>query len=429
MLPVGSRVLAAVSGGPDSVCLLLVLREIAERLGIAVAGVAHVNHHQRGAESDADERFVQAMAGAFGLPFHRHDAPGEAGPGNLEQTLRRARQEFSRSLLAAGHGTHIALGHTRDDQAETVLFRLLRGSGLAGMAGILPVTADRFVRPLLDVTRGEIAEFLRARGVPWCEDSSNREPRFARNRIRHQLLPQLQREWNPRLTQSLARVAELAYEEEKWWAVEVARLRLIQDGEIDVRQLAKLPVALARRVVRQAIRGVSGDLRRIEFDHVERVLELVHAEAGHGRVDLPGLPVVRSFDWIRFGIPPAPAPARKITVPGEYSAPDGQSSIVLEFFPRRACVTLELSWRKLPDGLELRGWKAGDAYRPRGESRERKVKEMFQNTRIPSWRRAGWPILLSEERILWARDFGVAAEFAAESRGKVVRVTARTLIP
>ena len=164
MLAPGARVIVAVSGGPDSVCLLHVLRE----LKIQVVGIAHVNHKLRGEDSEEDERFVAAMAREMGLEFH--SAVAVCGAGNLEQTARRARREFFHDLIRRGLADRIALGHTRDDQAETVLFRMLRGSGLAGLAGILPVTAEGLIRPLLGVTRGEVETFLRERGIRWRED-------------------------------------------------------------------------------------------------------------------------------------------------------------------------------------------------------------------------------------------------------------------
>jgi tRNA(Ile)-lysidine synthase len=265
MLAPGARVVAAVSGGADSVCLLHVLAALGPGTGFQLAGVAHFNHQLRGAESDEDECFVAQLAQKLGVPLYRASAgaPALAGnlePGNLEQTLRRARREFFAALLGARKADCIALGHTRDDQAETVLFRLLRGSGLAGMAGILPVTAEGFVRPLLGSTRAEVERFLRDRGIPWREDASNRDPRFARNRIRHRLLPQLEREWNPRLREALAHVADLAYEEERWWAQQTGSaarsyLKPTPHGiEIQVGELAARPRAQARRLVREAIR-------------------------------------------------------------------------------------------------------------------------------------------------------------------------------
>ena len=164
MLAPGDRVAAAVSGGPDSVCLLHALLEMAPRLGFTVAAVAHFNHKLRGEASEEDERFVAALAAHHGVPFLCERAAVAEADGNLEQAARRARHAFFSRLIREGMADRVATGHTSDDQAETVLFRLLRGSGLAGLAGILPVTREGLIRPMLDVTRAEVEEFLRTRG-------------------------------------------------------------------------------------------------------------------------------------------------------------------------------------------------------------------------------------------------------------------------
>ena len=425
MLAPGARVIVAVSGGPDSVCLLHVLRE----LKIRVVGIAHVNHKLRGESSEEDQRFVAGLARDVDLEFYSTVAACEGG--NLEQTARRARREFFHDLIRKGRADRIALGHTRDDQAETVLFRMLRGSGLAGLAGILPVTAEGLIRPLLGVTRGEVETFLCERGIPWREDASNREPRFARNRIRHELLPRLKRDWNPRLAEALAHLADLAYEEERWWAVEIAQLaqqmftRSPGAVEVSTHELAQLPRAVARRLIRHAIRQAKGNLHGVQFSHVESVLEL--PETG-GKAELPGIHAIRSFDWIRLevpGRPPrnplTPETTGEVTIPGRYLAPDGNSMICLEVIRRaqgaNACATLksDLYFRKVPERLVLRGWKPGDRYCPVGHANDRKLKELFQRQRIPSWRRPFWPILCCGDKILWARDFGPAAEHGQDS--------------
>lgn len=427
MLAPGARVIVAVSGGPDSVCLLHLLRE----LKIRVTGVAHVNHKLRGEDSEGDERFVAGIAREMELQFHFTVAP--CGAGNLEQTARRARREFFYGLIQCGLADRVALGHTRDDQAETVLFRMLRGAGLAGLAGILPVTAEGLIRPLLGVTRGEVETFLRGRGIPWREDASNLEPRFARNRIRHELLPRLKQDWNPRLTETLAHLADLAYEEERWWAAEVARLgRQMFTGssgavEIPAQQLAQLPRAEARRLIRHAIRQVKGNLHAVQFSHIEHVLEL--PEAG-GKTELPGIQAIRSFDWIRLQVPGSPQPAGgEVKVPGRCLAPDGNSMICLDVIRQTqgadACATLksELYFRRIPERLVLRGWRPGDRYCPVGHAHDRKLKELFQRQRVPSWRRPFWPILCCGDKILWARDFGPAAEFGKQAdNGKRFRL-------
>ncbi|MEO8051934.1 MAG: tRNA lysidine(34) synthetase TilS, partial [Acidobacteriota bacterium] len=417
------------------------LRELAPSFGVSLS-VAHLNHRLRSAESDEDESFVARLALSLDLPFYRAAADVAGAEGNLEQAGRRARGDFFATLPA----DRVALGHTRDDQAETVLFRLLRGSGLRGLAGIYPVTdggdgRPGSVRPIIDVTRAEVIEFLRERGIPWREDASNRDPRFARNRIRGALLPQLARDWNPRVGESLAQLAALAHDEERWWRSYIDDLSVgilvPRAGGIEFQApvLTALPPAVSRRLVRRAIAHAKGDLRNLEYAHVERVLDLAAQAEGDGRLRLPGLDIRRSFDWVRI----APAawrldlPITRLAIPGAYALADG-CCLHLEVAPHGSALrpalkkdatlkAAELSLRRLPLVLELRGWQAGDHYRPQGHSRDLKVKEMFQMERVPSWRRSSWPIVSSRDTILWARMFGAAAEFAAGAEpGPVLRV-------
>jgi len=325
----------------------------------------------------------------------------------------------------------VALGHTRSDQAETVLFRFLRGAGTAGLAGIRPMTGDGMVRPLLEVTRSETEAFLRARGIAWREDSTNASARFARNRIRHSLLPQLTREWNPALEETLAKTADWALAEEAYWNEETARLAggcLRDDGAAvlaPAEALARLPLAAARRLVRHAIERAKGDLRAIGLDHVDRALEMARAAKGHGRVQAPGIGITRSFDWIRFAPPQPPPPAwqEPATVPSLVRAPGAGPAIRLELLENpgtdRAsgyvynggvgCVDGHL----VSGGLVFRNWRPGDRYQPNGHSKEAKIKALFHQARIPIWERAQWPVLASGDSIVWTRRFGPAQAVAA----------------
>jgi len=273
-----------------------------------------------------------------------------------------------------------------------VLFRVLRGSGLTGLAGIHPVTADGFIRPMIGVTRPEVLEFLRSRGIEWREDLSNLDLRFARNRIRHSLLPQLQKEWNPRIVDALANLGDLAYEEEVWWAHEGLTASSGRGSLSGLDDLLGMSRGLARRVVRRAIREVKGDLRGIEFSHIESVIEM------GGIIRVPGVDFVRSADGIRALRPDVPS--LEVAVPGTYEAPDGASEIRLE-----PCVNLKAD---LTAPLLLRGWKPGDHYLRSGKSRDQKLKKMFEDARVPSWQRRFWPILEYGGRIVWAREFGPA---------------------
>ena len=428
MLAPGDRVIAAVSGGPDSMCLLAVLRELAPRFGATLTGVAHVNHKLRGAESDEDDRFVANVAAGYGILFHSAEARVSEEPGNLEQAARRARQKFFERLIQDGAGSRIATGHTVDDQAETVLFRILRGAGPAGMAGILPTTPQGLIRPLLDISRAQVEQYLRGRGIAWRQDASNRDLRFARNRIRHGLLPQLAREWNPRISQALAHAADVAAEEEIWWEIEIQRIAgevLFEvEGSLEAQapKIASLPRALARRLVRHVAPG-------LDFDHVEQVLKLAAQPRGEGRVDLPGIIVLRSFDWLRFFEPatlsePTP-PAIQIGIPGKYSW--GGGYVCLEFAERAQseanCASLKTQGLSELSPLELRSWRAGDRYRPALGSREYTIQELFQRSRVPSWRRHAWPIICMGPKILWVRQFGAAAEFMAQNEaGSVLQI-------
>ena len=425
MLPPGSRVIAAVSGGADSTCLLHTLRE----LGAPVAGVAHVNHLLRGQESDEDEEFVATITNKMRLPcFIRREAspPG----GNLEQSLRRIRGKFFSSLVAGQRATHVALGHTQDDQAETVLFRLLRGSGITGLAGILPVTAEGLIRPLLDVTHQQTTAFLRERKLPWREDSSNPSLRFRRNRLRHQLLPQLRQDWNPQLTTRLAQLAALAYQEEREWAGQVARaaaqsLRFSAGAvEADLTQFLQNSLAVQRRLLRFATKQALGHLRGLGFGHIERILDLANQVRGTGRIQAPGLEVRRSFDWLRISPPgePTAIETRAVRIPGVYPLPGGYLRLGFERGePHHPCDTLKESVAAMQ--LELRGWRPGDQCAPVGSRRTRKLHDLFQDARIPSWRRSSWPILSIKNgsEIIWTRMFGPGQEYseANEAAGAV----------
>ncbi len=466
MFRLGDRAGVAVSGGADSVFLLHVLRELGPRWNLELS-VVHIDHGIRGEASRADADFVRNLADAFGLPFHLHRADVPGLDDNLEQAARRVRTEFYRELIESGRVDRIATGHTRSDQAETVLYRLLRGSGLAGLSGVLPISEPGVVRPLLELTRADIRDWLSNHSVAWREDETNHDTSYARNRLRHEILPLLADAFNPRVEEALANLATLSQDEELYWDSEITKLASAAGLErgartpacsvpthgdavnsvngppviIAVSSLTSLPPAPARRLIRRLIQTVRGDLRQIEFAHVERILQMAHSADGHDRVQLPGVDIFRSFEWLRFSkIVPHSIGDRgdyslPLAAPGFVELPGGLARITLQVLEKaepsersEACVTLgnELDWQRLRalgeavPKLELRNWRPGDKYRSVGRSQEEKIKSMFQEGRVPLWERRHWPIITYNGVILWARRFGAAADFAAGPGARMV---------
>ena len=331
----GERVAVAISGGADSVALLLALHQAnhtqrngrAVGLGIGLSAV-HVHHGIRGADADADAEFVQALCTRLDVPLHLHhaDVPALAKQNSetIEEAARNVRYAVFRELCSSGTAETISTAHTLSDQAETVLMKLLRGAWTEGMSGIHPVLAlkpsGRVVRPLLNVTRAEVEKFLLEQDQPWREDLSNADAAYTRNRIRHELLPALRAE-NPKLDTTLANLAELARAEEAHWQAELARLlpqillpgRPVRGGgraatgdaciAIEIERLRSMSLALRRRVLRAAAESLGATL---SFAATERVLSLCGIEnkevsAGKGALHLEsGLRAERSVRELRL---------------------------------------------------------------------------------------------------------------------------------
>jgi tRNA(Ile)-lysidine synthase len=302
----GNRISVAISGGADSVALLLTIHAAnatqRNSLGVGISAV-HIHHGLRGEEADADQRFVEDLCISLDIPLHLHqadipariaEARAEGDPETIEEAARNARYDFFNTLVASGHADSILTAHTLDDQAETVLMKLLRGAWTEGLSAIHPVVTlpkGKILRPFLTTRRAEIESFLKSINQPWREDSTNTDTTFTRNKIRHELLPQL-RTYNPNLDQTLANLAELAREEEARWQTELSRTlpQLLLPGKpvrgggravsttagqstisIELDRLRTLDSALRRRVLRAAARQLGA---RLSFDETSRLLAL-----------------------------------------------------------------------------------------------------------------------------------------------------------
>ena len=452
LVRLGDRVAVALSGGPDSVALVHVLTELAAPLSIEIAGCVHLNHRLR-PEADDDERFCADVARSLGLTCVSEQVDVAVRARQMRVSLEAAgraerRAFFTRAADHLGAGL-VAVGHTRSDQAETVLLRLVRGTGTRGLGGIQP-RLGRVIRPLIDVPREAVAQYLSEQGLASREDASNRDLRFVRNRVRHVLLPLLRDEFSPRVEEALARVADLCREDALWLdshATETAREVVLTTGEglaIELEALTALPLAIRRRVL-SGVAGRFAGRRAVEFAHIERLLDL--AAGPSGRVaQLPGLTAVRSARRLhfkgrqgRFGSPAARAGSmdrQPLPVPGEVMLDKAGVAVeaVMSVDPeaealraRGSSVTISAVGVKLP--LAVRGWRPGDRLQPLGTSGRKKVQDVFVDCKVPRERRADWPLVVdADDRIVWVGGHVVAEDFrVSDPRKGVIILRVRQL--
>jgi len=430
----GQRVGVAVSGGPDSVLLLHFMKTLAREGGLTLVAV-HFNHRLRGAESDGDEALVRDLAEGMQIAYLGGEA--EVGRmarerrGNLEAVARELRYRFFFSLVDQGRLDRVATAHTANDQAETVLMRLLRGTGTRGLGGIYPVLESKVVRPFLGLTRAEVMQEIAARGLPYRVDSSNLNARLRRNKVRMELLPLLEKDYNPGIIPLLNQIADRARDDEaclERLARDRAhpwRVREGREERIPIRALLEFPPALARRVLRQMLQIVRGSSHGLTHAHIESLRRFA-AEAQSGKIQtLPGGVLARKeFSWLVVG-PNASEPGARefsypVTFPGELAVRELGCTFRFKILNRddpgkayNLNKLIGLDPQKLGGELVLRNWRAGDSFCPSGSREVRKLKELFRERKIPEVRRKGWPILLCAGQIVWVRGFppgrGVAA--------------------
>ena len=440
------RVAVALSGGPDSVALAWIVTELASRGGAALAGVIHVNHQLRGRESDDDEQFCVALAARAGWPIEcvRVDAAADARTRrvSIEAAARGARYRALHDAAGRLGATVVATGHTLDDQAETVLLRLLRGAGTRGLSGIRP-RWGRIVRPVIDCRRADLRRALEARGEAFREDSSNLTLAIPRNRIRHDVLPRLEA-IAPGCTAALARCAAHSADDERFFLDAAIKHRPAivlssSDGStpgpaaitVSAARLASLPPAIGRRLIRDVASDVAPQAA-LSTRHIEAVWALARADRPGGHVDLPKLVADRQGDHLTLAgrWPTGGSRGRReqgahrgtvhpLDLPGTVTLPESGVTIAagvgnpgdFRAGPGSNGAVVLLQAGAVNPPLEVRYWRPGDRFRPLGAPGRRKLQDVFVDRKVPRAERHLVPVVVDRQgRILWVAGVALAEE-------------------
>jgi tRNA(Ile)-lysidine synthase len=424
MLEPGDTVLVGVSGGPDSVALLHALVSLGPAWSLCLI-IAHLNHRLRGPIADKEAAFVETLGSHLQLPcvIGSKDVRSISVDNRLsiQEAARKARYAFFEETAEAYNAKKIALGHQKNDNAESVLMHLIRGTGPKGLAGIPPIRQNRIIRPLLDVGRKQILRFLKRHGLEYMLDRSNLDDKYLRNRVRHELVPFLDGRFNANSLRRLTRLASIARDEEDFWdamvekafegvAIEYKDDRIV----LSAVQLARLHRALLRRVIRHSVLALTGSLNRLDHNHVEAVARLIAHRGPAKQLDLPqAIGVTRDGDEICFAIGPQairPQFEYRISGTGTTRIPEiGKTLRLME----TGFNGLPAAFRKYPlekaffdlDALSfplvVRNFRPGDRFTPLGITGSQKVKDFFINQKVPRFKRHTYPLLLSKGKIIW----------------------------
>ena len=435
MVNSGDKIVVAVSGGPDSVCLLKILFQLQRWLNISLI-VAHLNHGLRPKEDERETEFVANLSRSLNLTlaYDKADNLTKAHGSSIEEKARKIRYQFLEKVLDEYHAQKVALGHNMNDQAETVLMHLLRGTGPTGLSGIPPIRQKRFIRPLIDITRDEIHTYLKQKDISFMMDSSNLEKRYLRNKLRLELIPLLLN-YQPRLIEHLGELASLCRQEDQFMEEEAKKglqmVTLDSSGhslELSLDTFKGLSTPLRYRILRQAIKQVKGDLRRIDIGHIKAIIDLADSVRPQIRMNLPeDLMVKRIYDRLRFSLGTEIETedfSYHIKDSGVFKIPEINQTLSLEEIPKEDFSSspspneafLDLDRLKWP--LRVRNFRAGDKFIPFGLNGFKKVKDVFIDNKIPSEERKRIPILEDCNEIVWLSGIRIDNRYRIRQRTK-----------
>ncbi len=443
MLEPGDRVLVALSGGPDSVALLHLLKDLRSHLGISLVA-AHLNHGLRSEESDEDANFSKKLAKSLGIPIIVKKADVQHFKSRHRLSLEMAARELRYHFLNETARTHgadtIATGHTANDQAEEVLLNLVRGAGPTGLAGIPPVRDNLYIRPLIRCYRDELIAYLNERNIPFRLDSSNENLAFLRNRIRHEIIPLLEK-INPQIIRTLSKTAEIIREEEVFldnYAERILEEISSFDSKakafsIRIAEMFRHHVAVQRRLVRLCIKKLVKRVWGVGFDRIEEILEMCSATEWHAAIELHGnLVAEKSGKFLVIRIKHDENEIRfDITLPstGTYRIERPHSATVsLDYLPARSIdyrnlgrLEAVMDASKVIFPLRITSFQPGDRFIPFGFGHTKKLQDFFVDEKIPRYMRTRIPILRDKEKIIWIVGYRL------DDRVKVTPHTKRVL--
>ncbi|MBT4258732.1 MAG: tRNA lysidine(34) synthetase TilS [Nitrospina sp.] len=434
----GDKVLVAVSGGADSLALIYLLEKFSKELSYNLF-VAHLNHLARGKESDQDEKFVEKVARKLSLPIFidKIDIRNSSLKYSFQESARILRYQFLEKTLKSIKGNKIALGHTADDNIETVLMNLLRGTGLRGLSGI-PETIGNVIRPLLYFTRPKLEEFLGDHNIAYRTDSSNSDTKYLRNKVRQEMIPFL-KIFNPNISRSLLSLAEIARGEEQWMSEKIhelySKLVINQKGTIylDVLEFEKQHLAMKRRLVREIFYQLSGSLRLFTALHVQQVLDLfTKARVGSVLMFPGGVRVVCDYEKVcfslndDFSLSDIVKRASRLLIPGITNI----AQLDIRFHAQFVELPLPESighmqayfdFEKTGGNIRLRFFQPGDSFVPLGMQGHKKVKSFFIDQKIPRKKRPFIPILINgNDDIIWIYGERISDSFRVDATTKKV---------
>ncbi|HAA89867.1 MAG TPA: tRNA lysidine(34) synthetase TilS [Peptococcaceae bacterium] len=449
LLEPGMKVVVAVSGGSDSLALLHVLKELRDSYQWELH-VAHLNHLLRPAAGE-EAAFVQGLAHRWGLPvtigYCRVTQLASRWKVGIEEAARIARYHFLLQVARSVGAQRIAVGHHADDQVETVLFNIIRGTGPAGLAGI-PWRNGPIVRPLLGVTRQEIESYCRQAGLSWCTDLSNLDTTYFRNKIRHLLLPLLKREFNPEINQAVLRLADIMEQENRFMSKyaqrlfrRLARKRGLREVEFSLPGFQQLPQAFQRRLLRIAVKTVGGSLRDLGYRHVEESLEFISNPVSFGELHLPkGVRLQKDRGVVRvcclqgaFRGELSKDFFQELQVPGETYLPELGLVFRAEvkerwemgelvFTRERDNYQVFFDYDKIELPLYVRNWRPGDRIKLLGLGGSKKIKKLFSDLKIPRQERWKVPLVASKETVFWVVGYRRSEEAKITSETKRILV-------